>query len=831
MYPRLSHRPCPPISMLMVAAFVGAIVLPLASTPASADGVPIRYTLERDGKVSLNVYNDAGQLVRRLHVGDDMAAGEHTASWDGLNDSGAPVAPGAYTWRLVNSPGLKAQYLTSLGTSNGYWHWPGAHEGPGNLVVHNGTVIMAANLVEGSPQYIAWDLKTGDVKWRQKPASGFAWVSDLAVGGEHLFANGYSLGNARPELLYINPHTGNWINSWSTWKKALDSFMRVRHFALGGEDDAAKQIVGVDVVEYNEQRGYGWRSVTGQGDGARQADDLLTQIEIDSGKPAIERVTVGKHVGHGSTRLRSATFVADMPTHNMYQTQVFVANPTDGIRVIHVDINGRRGQHKLTLQPGEMKRVTNKRGKQDIRVTVSNPGDTEIGWALLGVQVVSPAGRITAHGDKLIAMLPDNLIVSIDPNKGKQLDKKPFTVWHKVHERWRVRPSTDGKINDVEFLPDGRLTVLTDNALYEMSEDGKSRVLIEGLTDAAHVSADRETGGLFIVEHGDSQQIKAYDASLKLTGTFGRRGGRLQGRYEPHDFMKVDDIAGDGAGGFVIVEGHVAPRRTAHFNADGKLIREWYGGQTFFVHTWSDPKQPDHVWFDNGHGWVTEAVVDYERGDWKPYATYKLGGGEMGGPANKLDIRVQHTGYHGFHLRWHDGERYLCKAGTPTVLRVDEDNHRVVPVAHAYRIAQNRYVLKETNVPTWATTWAEVKGNTYLSMLWSDLNGDGEAQKEETRLSKKTFSGDDCWVGDDLTYYTSSGDVITPRWVNGVPVYPTPEEASKQEARVNWRDADGNFYYQYCTGHNDLHGYGWPSTMAARFSMSSVALSGSMAPR
>ena len=41
----------------------------------------------------------SGRVVRRLS-GSNLSGSEPTASWDGLNDSGAPVPPGVYAVKL-----------------------------------------------------------------------------------------------------------------------------------------------------------------------------------------------------------------------------------------------------------------------------------------------------------------------------------------------------------------------------------------------------------------------------------------------------------------------------------------------------------------------------------------------------------------------------------------------------------------------------------------------------------------------------------------------------------------------------------------------------------
>lgn len=50
-------------------------------------------------ELSVGIYNSGGQLVRRLPV--NTTAGEATFSWDGLDETGAPAAPGHYSLRAT----------------------------------------------------------------------------------------------------------------------------------------------------------------------------------------------------------------------------------------------------------------------------------------------------------------------------------------------------------------------------------------------------------------------------------------------------------------------------------------------------------------------------------------------------------------------------------------------------------------------------------------------------------------------------------------------------------------------------------------------------------
>ena len=70
--------------------------------------IPIKKT------VSLNIYNEAGQLVKTLINNQNMAGGSHQVSWGGLNNNGQPASSGVYFYTLEwdgNSVSQQMVYL------------------------------------------------------------------------------------------------------------------------------------------------------------------------------------------------------------------------------------------------------------------------------------------------------------------------------------------------------------------------------------------------------------------------------------------------------------------------------------------------------------------------------------------------------------------------------------------------------------------------------------------------------------------------------------------------------------------------------------------------
>ncbi|MBM4129529.1 T9SS type A sorting domain-containing protein [bacterium] len=71
----------------------------------------ISFTVAREGRGSLRVYNLRGELVRTLHEGT-IAAGEQSARWDGRTEAGVAAGSGAYIYRLeVDGQSLSRRML------------------------------------------------------------------------------------------------------------------------------------------------------------------------------------------------------------------------------------------------------------------------------------------------------------------------------------------------------------------------------------------------------------------------------------------------------------------------------------------------------------------------------------------------------------------------------------------------------------------------------------------------------------------------------------------------------------------------------------------------
>ena len=83
------------------ASLVGHEVLVTGNTAQLVEGVPVTGAVELPNPVSsmsVGVYDQGGQLIRRMDMGD-QAAGMAPFSWDGLAEDGSVAPPGNYEIR------------------------------------------------------------------------------------------------------------------------------------------------------------------------------------------------------------------------------------------------------------------------------------------------------------------------------------------------------------------------------------------------------------------------------------------------------------------------------------------------------------------------------------------------------------------------------------------------------------------------------------------------------------------------------------------------------------------------------------------------------------
>lgn len=71
----------------------------------SSGAVNIAFSLAQTERIELSIFNESGQMVRRLLAMDLVTAGQFQIVWDGRNSAGSPVPSGVYFWKIFGENG------------------------------------------------------------------------------------------------------------------------------------------------------------------------------------------------------------------------------------------------------------------------------------------------------------------------------------------------------------------------------------------------------------------------------------------------------------------------------------------------------------------------------------------------------------------------------------------------------------------------------------------------------------------------------------------------------------------------------------------------------
>lgn len=74
----------------------------------------IRYTLDAPARVTVQVFDYRGRLVRTLTAGDVLGPGPRQVAWDGRDDGGNRVSSGVYFYRILAGAGAVSRKMVLL---------------------------------------------------------------------------------------------------------------------------------------------------------------------------------------------------------------------------------------------------------------------------------------------------------------------------------------------------------------------------------------------------------------------------------------------------------------------------------------------------------------------------------------------------------------------------------------------------------------------------------------------------------------------------------------------------------------------------------------------
>ena len=176
----------------------------------------IRIAFEQpvEGKATLAVEDEAGHRVRNLVSGRTFARGRHTVTWDGLDEVGRLIAPGAYRWRGITHPGITPRYGTCFanggekttapwGTNHGLLH---------HATSNSNHVFFAATVTEGGWALMALDADGSFVQGYEHQQGFGIGHNAIAVYGKFLYCaqDGFGWGGRKG----IDFSRDDWTATW-----------------------------------------------------------------------------------------------------------------------------------------------------------------------------------------------------------------------------------------------------------------------------------------------------------------------------------------------------------------------------------------------------------------------------------------------------------------------------------------------------------------------------------------------------------------------------------------------------------------------------------------
>lgn len=304
-----------------------------------------------------------------------------------------------------------------------------------------------------------------------------------------------------------------------------------------------------------------------------------------------------------------------------------------------------------------------------------------------------------------------------------------------------------------------------DVLVVDLAAGGRTRPLITGLDQPRTLTITGD-GTILVAEGGAKQCISRFGPDGAARGSWGRPGGRPtdQRPYDPLAFRNIVGLCVDAQGGIWAGENDPVPNRFIALRADGSWREDFYGPVAYNAFG-PDLDDRSTVYYigNPGRGQVIETHVDYAayardpsapQRAWTVRAIHDLGLGADGVTRNEPMSEIISTGYgHLFAFTADNGHRYL--------FRPSKHNRARAPIGAGLWIGRGG---------RWIPCAMLLRGDQETPIAWSDRNGDGLIQDDETAPWKTVKEV--AWIGRDLALQGFEGRVAPDAIdAQGVPSY------------------------------------------------------------
>ncbi|HEY3325333.1 MAG TPA: sugar-binding protein [Planctomycetota bacterium] len=272
--------------------------------------------------------------------------------------------------------------------------------------------------------------------------------------------------------------------------------------------------------------------------------------------------------------------------------------------------------------------------------------------------------------------------------------------------------------------------------LVLQTNGASSGTLVVGLKNIKGIATDKD-GNLYVSVRDPDQQVKVFNKEGKQIAEIGRKGGRAKiGKWTPDGMLEPAGITIDSQGKLWVMEADTAPKRVSVWDSKtGKFIKEFFGPSSYGALGGAiNPVDPS-IMVGQGCEWKLDSQT---------------------GRSTCLGTIVR-TGMENSRFAvGSNGKLYLAVAGNWS--------YNVGPLNIFERVGDADYKLRtviyyaDADGKELPTNAHGEKAKTKKTMVWSDVNGDGERQPEEISGvdGELRFSGWYMSMLPNLTMYSGS---------------------------------------------------------------------------
>jgi hypothetical protein len=357
-----------------------------------------------------------------------------------------------------------------------------------------------------------------------------------------------------------------------------------------------------------------------------------------------------------------------------------------------------------------------------------------------------------------------------------------------------IEPFATVKIDNprgMAFDAQGRLLVLSGNKLIsaKVVVDAENRVELKdpttlistGLEDPQEIAVAGE-GNIYISDHGNSHQVKVFDAAGKSLFAIGKQGKPACGPYDETQMHYPMGMTLTPSGELWVAEEDFQPKRVSIWSQNGKFKKALYGPTEYGGGGTIDPKDKSRFYY-----YGMEFKLDWENGTDKIVNVFF----RRDNPDNQLAPGINDYPYDKPETPIYlNGRQYMTTTYGHTTMGPQ--------IAGIYLMEDG--IAKPVAALGQANFWDIFKGEEYkdkipagininapmnqqwtfdrnppykdgLVFAWSDLNNDHKIQPNEVTFAPGKVGG--LCQDNGLTFYTADGLEIKPKEFTpgGAPVY------------------------------------------------------------